>query len=299
MGRISVLSKKSKAIGFILLSAFGFAMMNVFIKLAGDLPVMQKGFFRNLVAMFAACIVLLRQKSGFRWKKGNLPLLLLRASFGTLGIFCNFYAVDHLVLADANILNKMSPFFAILFSLVLLRERANAVQIGAVLAAFCGALLVIKPGFSAALRPALIGLFGGLCAGLAYTAVRALSKKGEVGARIVFFFSAFSTLVALPALLFDYHPMSFAQFACLIAAGLAATLGQFGVTLAYAHAPAKEISVFDYTQVLFAALLGFFIFGQTPDIWSVIGYLVICGISVVMFFYNRTLESKEQLDERV
>ncbi|MCB6365418.1 DMT family transporter [Intestinibacillus massiliensis] len=293
------MSKKSKAIAFILLSAFGFALMNAFVRLAGDLPFTQKSFFRNCIAMIAAAIVLKREGVGFRWQKGNLPLLLMRSACGTLGIFCNFYAIDHLLLADANILNKMSPFFAILFSLFLLKERANLVQYAAVLLAFGGSMLIIKPGFSAAVFPALVGLLGGVAAGAAYTAVRALSQKNESGARIVFFFSAFSTLVTLPFLLFDFHPMTAGQVLCLLAAGLSATLGQFGVTLAYAHAPAKEISVFDYSQTLFAALLGFMLFGQVPDWMSVAGYIVICGISVAMFFYNRSLESREQVQEQL
>ena len=289
-----MLSNKSKAIGFILLSALGFALMSAFVRLAGDLPFTQKSFFRNAVAMLVAAVMLRREGIGFRWEKGNLPLLLARSLCGTLGIFCNYYAIDHLVLADANILNKMSPFFAILFSLILLRERANLFQYLMVLVAFGGSMLVIKPGFSSEAFPAFIGLIGGIGAGAAYTFVRALSKRAEKSARIVFFFSAFSTLVTLPFLLLDYHPMTWQQLACLIAAGLSATLGQFGVTLAYSFAPAKEISVFDYAQVLFTALLGFFLFGQMPDLLSVAGYLVICGVSVITFLYNRTMESQEQ-----
>ena len=137
-------------------------------------------------------------------------------------------------------------------------------------------------------------LLGGMGAGAAYTFVRALSKRKEKSARIVFFFSAFSTLTALPFVIADFHPMTFAQFMCLMGAGAAATLGQFGVTLAYLHAPAKEISVFDYTQVLFSAALGFFMFGQIPDGLSVLGYIVICGVSVAMFCYNRHLDAGEQ-----
>ncbi len=289
-----MLSNKSKAIGFILMSAFGFAMMNVCVRLSGDLPTLQKAFFRNFIAMISASFVLLRGRHGFRLEKGNLPLMLIRSVCGTMGIFCNFYAIDHLLLADANILNKMSPFFAILFSLVLLKERANLFQYSMVLLAFGGSMLIIKPGFAADVFPAFVGLFGGMSAGAAYTAVRALSKKGENGARIVFFFSAFSTLASLPFLVFDYHPMTLNQLIFLLGAGLFATLGQFGVTLAYAHAPAKEISVFDYTQVLFSALLGFWLFGQVPDWLSVLGYVVICGVSVVTFYYNRTMESREQ-----
>ena len=145
-----MLSKKSKAIGFIIMSAFGFAMMAAFIRLAGDLPFTQKTFFRNLVAVAVAAVVLCREKVGFKWEKGNLPLLIIRATCGTLGIFCNYYAIDHLVLADANILNKMSPFFAIIFSLILLKERASVFQYAAVLAAFGSSMLIIKPGFSSA-----------------------------------------------------------------------------------------------------------------------------------------------------
>ena len=170
-----MLSKKSKAIGFIIMSAFGFAMMAAFVRLAGDLPFTQKTFFRNLVAVAVAAVV--REKVGFKWEKGNLPLLIIRATCGTLGIFCNYYAIDHLVLADANILNKMSPFFAIIFSLILLKERASVFQYAAVLAAFGSSMLIIKPGFSSATFPAIIGLLGGMGAGAAYTCVRALRRK--------------------------------------------------------------------------------------------------------------------------
>ena len=203
-----MLSKKSKAIGFIIMSAFGFAMMAAFVRLAGDLPFTQKTFFRNLVAVAVAAVVLCREKVGFKWEKGNLPLLIIRATCGTLGIFCNYYAIDHLVLADANILNKMSPFFAIIFSLILLKERASVFQYAAVLAAFGSSMLIIKPGFSSATFPAIIGLLGGMGAGAAYTCVRALSRKGEKSARIVFFFSMFSTLVCVPSMIMDYHPMT-------------------------------------------------------------------------------------------
>ena len=87
-------------------------------------------------------------------------------------------------------------------------------------------------------------------------------------------------------MLFNYHPMTLIQIITLMLAGLSAAGGQFLITAAYSFAPAKEISVFDYTNILFAAIFGFFIFGQTPDILSVIGYLIIIAVSVGMFIYN-------------
>ncbi len=271
----------------IIISAFCFAIMNTFVRLAGDLPSIQKSFFRNFVALIFAAAMLLRTEEKFSFDRKNLPYLLLRAFFGTLGILGNFYAIDHLVLADASMLNKLSPFFAILFSYFILREKTSPGQAIAVVIAFIGALFIIKPtgvSFNAA---SLVGVMGGMGAGIAYTMVRLLSKRGERGPFIVFFFSAFSCVATLPFLIFDFHPMEWWQLLCLLGAGLAATGGQFSITAAYSFAPAKEISVFDYTQIIFAAALGFIFFGELPDGYSLIGYVIIIAVSVRMFLSGR------------
>lgn len=285
------MNQRTKGIICIILSAFCFALMSCCVRLAGDLPSIQKSFFRNLVAALFALIFLMkdiRAGKDVSINRRQLPFLLLRSIFGTIGILCNFYAVDHLVLSDASMLNKMSPFFAILCSYFVLKETITPVQGGAVLFAFIGALFIIKPTLSNMdLFPSMIGLLGGLGAGTAYTMVRRLGQTGINKTVIVLFFSSFSCLVTLPFLIFDYHPMSGLQIAALIGAGLAAAGGQFSVTNAYCFAPAREISVYDYTQVIFSALLGFFLFGQVPDLLSLVGYVLICGTGIGMFLYNR------------
>ncbi|MBU3810453.1 MAG: DMT family transporter [Candidatus Niameybacter stercoravium] len=281
------MNQKYKGILYIVLSAFSFAFMNAFVRLAGDLPSIQKSFFRNLVALIFAAIVLKRSKIGFSYKKENLKPLILRSTFGTLGILCNFYAIDKLVLADASMLNKMSPFFAILFSYLLLKEKIDWVQAISVAGAFVGSLFIIKPSFhNVELIPALAGFAGGLAAGAAYTFVRILGQRGEKGPFIVFFFSSFSCVTTLPFLIFQYHAMSLTQVIYLLLAGLAAAGGQFAITAAYCYAPAKEISIYDYSQIIFSAILGFFLFGQIPDFYSGLGYIIICGMAVFMFLYN-------------
>ena len=169
------LTDKQKAIIYIVCSAFFFALMNMFVRLSGDLPSVQKSFFRNFVAFFFALFIILRSKDKFSLNMKNLGWFIGRSAFGTMGILCNFYAVDHLLLSDASILNKLSPFFAIIFSFILLKEKTTKVQAMAVVVAFTGALLVVKPGFAVAgaFIPSLIGVAGGLCAGIAYTMVRA------------------------------------------------------------------------------------------------------------------------------
>lgn len=281
------MKKKYKAILYIICSALFFALMNTFVRLSGDIPSIQKSFFRNFVSMIFALMIILKNHDGFKWKQGNLKYLILRATFGTVGILCNFYAVDHLVLSDASMLNKMSPFFAIVFSYIILRERANIVQWLGVIVAFLGSLLIIKPTFSNMdLVPSVIGLCGGLGAGIAYTMVRVLGQRGENKSLIVFFFSTFSCLITLPYLIFSYQHMNLQQIVFLLLAGICACIGQFSITNAYCYAPAKEVSVYDYSQIIFSAILGFFIFNQTPDTLSIIGYLVICSMAILMFVYN-------------
>lgn len=279
--------KRYKGIICIIMSAFCFALMSFFVRMAGDLPPIQKSFFRNFVAAIFAGIILMKNGVPFHCKKENLGYMLGRSICGTIGILCNFYAVDHLVLADASMLNKMSPFFAVIFSYFLLKEKITVSQGLFVIGAFVGSLFVIKPTFSNMdLLPSLIGLCGGIGAGAAYTMVRKLGERGEKGPFIVFFFSTFSCVVTLPWLLFDYHPMSLAQIGILLFAGLSAAGGQFSITAAYCYAPAREISVYDYSQIIFSAGLGFFFFEQIPDLLSWIGYAVICLMAVAMFLYN-------------
>ncbi len=282
------MNTKTKGILYVITAAFGFSMMSVFVHLSGDLPPFQKAFFRNIAAFIVVAVIMVKNKISPIPKKGSIPSLFCRSLFGTIGLVCNFYAIDRLVLADANMLNKLSPFFAIIFSVFLLNEKPTIVQIIGVLTAFVGSMFIIKPSANGyASFPALIGAIGGLGAGAAYTFVRRLGKNGENSFLIIFYFSAFSCLVCLPFMILNPAAMSVKSFLCLVCAGISACIGQFGITKAYICAPAREISVYDYTQVIFAAIFGYFIFNQIPDAFSVLGYVLICGAGIAMFFYNK------------
>ncbi len=287
------LSPRTKGIACILIAAFGFSMMTVFIRLAGDIPTAEKAFFRNFAALLLVSVLLAVKRIPLKPEKGSWPYLAGRSVFGTIGLLLNFYAVDHLVLADANMLNKLSPFFAIIFSVFLLKERPTAVQIAGVLTALLGSVLIIKPGFEGApFVPSLAGFVSGAAAGLAYTFVRKLGARGENGLRIVFYFSLFSSVMTLPFFLLSPVRLTGYQLLMLLLCACSACIGQFGITCAYLYAPAKEISVYDYSQILFAAALGYIFFHQIPDVWSVVGYVLICGAGIVMFLYNRRMDRK-------
>lgn len=80
------IKKQYKGIFYIILSAFCFSLMDMFVRMSGDLPSIQKSFFRNVVAAVLGCVLLLKEKDGFQWKKGSGKYLILRSMFGTLGI---------------------------------------------------------------------------------------------------------------------------------------------------------------------------------------------------------------------
>ncbi len=270
---------------FIIASAFCFALMNLFIRLSGDIPTLQKCFFRNFALVIAASS-LIRTKTPFRIGKGNLKYLLARSIAGGIGMLGNFYAVDHLPISDASMLNKLSPFFTVVFSYFLLKEQANLFEWLSVIVAFIGALFVAKPTFGMEMIPAAAGMMGGLGAGLAYANVRALGKRGENSMVIVAFFSGFTTLVLSVPLLLHYQHMTPQQWLFMILTGAAAAGGQIFITKAYAKAPAREISVYDFSIVIFAALFGFLFLGQLPDGWSIIGYIIIIGTAVIKWRYS-------------
>ena len=141
------------------------------------------------------------------------------------------------------------------------------------------------------LVPSLIGFLGGMGAGAAYTFVRYMKQRGEKSTMIVFCFSAFSCISVLPYVIFNFVPMTAFQTAMLLLTGFAAAGGQFSITAAYTHAPAREVSVFDYTQILFSTAIGFFLFGQVPDKWSFVGYGIIIIIKQeLMKPYNIRLQ---------
>ncbi len=282
------MNKKTLAVIYMSLSALAFSTMNIFIKLSGELPTIQKSFFRNIIAAIVAFIIIKINNEDIKIPKENRFTLLLRSIFGTLGILANFYAVDHLILSDASILSKISPFSTIIFSLLILKEKISLRQTLYIILAFIGVIFVVRPSSLLFKDPSsLIALSGGIFAGVAYTFVRKLGLSNVKGPKIVFYFSLFSSLVVLPILIFNYTPMTLNQFILLILAGISASVGQFMITLSYKLAPAKEVSIYSYLSLIFASLYGFIIFDQTPTYLSIIGYIIIVFSAYLLFLYNK------------
>lgn len=288
-----------KGIFYVIISALGFSLMNFFVVKAGDLPTFQKALFRNGGAMIVSLFLFIKSGDTPDTKPSDLGILLMRAVFGSIGLFCNFYALDHLVLSDASILNKLAPFFTLILSALFLKEKTNWKQFLFVSLAFVGMLFVVRPEmhFSESMVASVVGVIGGFGAGTAYACVRALGKRGMPSSEIVFGFSLVSTIVAIPFVIIDHAPMSSLQIFYLSMASVSATIGQFGITLAYKEAPSKEISIFEYFTVMFSALWGILFLGQIPYWTSIIGYAIIFISAYLLFLYNKKTSRGESTEK--
>jgi drug/metabolite transporter (DMT)-like permease len=284
-----IAENRKKGIAFIILSAFGFALMAMFVRLCDNfgqcIPSVQKAFFRNIIALTAAAAILATNVGGATDKRKCkiTPTVLLRSILGTLGIFANFYALGKIPIAESQTLNKTAPFFTVLFAWLFLGEKFNKKDFLRLIVAFAGALLIIKPDFNHVYRSSasLVALGGGLAAGGAYASLRKLGQENISPAFIILFFSAFSTAMCLPFIASGFTPLTMAQTLILTAAGLSAALGQFGITLAYKYARPGEIAVYDYVNIPFTLLLGFMFFNQRPDALSLAGMAIITAAATV------------------
>lgn len=280
------MSNTTKGIIALLISSLGFSLMSFFVKYSGDLPTVQKTFFRNFIAMAIAFGLVVYYKEKLFGRKENQGLLMLRSILGLLGVLLNFFVIDRMVLSDADILNKLSPFFTIILCAIFLKEYIRKYQMISIIIALIGAVFIIRPSMSSDTIYALLGILGALLAAGAYTVLRVLGSR-EKFYTVVFYFSAFSTVALLPFFIYQYEPMTFEQWIMLILAGIFAAFGQFGLTIAYSFAPAREISIFFYSTIIFTALLSIFILNEVPDILSVIGYFIIFGASYYMYMKNK------------
>lgn len=276
------MSNRTKGMLWIIASALGFSLMGLFVKLSGDLPVVQKAFFRNLVACMVALIMLIKYKAPLVGQLRHQPWLILRSIFGIVGVLLNFYAIDHLVLSDSDMLNKLSPFILIILSAVFLKEQPTKVQIFGCMIAFIGVLFIIKPVLGVFDSSYIIGLLGALAAASAYLCLRILGNK-ESGHTIVFYFSSVSVFVLGPLMIMNYQSMTWQQLVYLLCSGFAATLGQFGVTFGYKYAAAKDVSIYTYFSVVFSAIFSLIVFEQLPDMWSILGYSIVFLAGYMMF----------------
>lgn len=258
----------------LILSGIFFAIAHSSLKLVARLPTVELVFCRAVVSAVLS-YTWLRANRVHPWGR-NKPMLILRGIFGTASILLLFFTVQTMPLASAITLNYLAPIFAVLLSWLLLRERPRPSQWACLLIAFTGVLLVRGFDPRVSTLELVAGIGGALCAATAYSLVRQL--KGEDHPLVVVFYFPLVTLAVIsPFALHQWVPPNANEWPVLVLVGAFTQVGQYYMTRAYQGAPAANISTLNYLGVLYAMLIGYFVFAETIAPVAVIGFFLIVG----------------------
>ena len=257
-----------------------FAMMSVMVKLSGGrIPLFQQVFFRNIVMIFFAIITLYAKNISIKVKKENIVRLSLRCVFGFLGVIALFYANNHLLLANAQILQKTNPLFVAILAIFILGEAPTLKRSLLLIGGFVGAFIIINPtGDFHNIKASIIGLSSALFGAIAYTMVGKMSGRVDKMV-IIFYFSLFSSLASVIPMVKSYVMPTALEWIYLILIGVFAAGGQYFITKAYTSGRASTVAFFDYTGVVISPLLGLLIFSESISVRIIIGMvlIIICG----------------------
>ncbi len=222
----------------------------------------QKLFFRGSVSAVVLLCLLTARRVPLLPRAA--PIVLLRSLLGLGGMLCYFYSLEGLPISQAVTLNRLSPFFVLLFAGIFLGERLGGARLAAVAVGFLGVLVILRPGFREVTSWSLLALLSAVFSGGAYTTLRALG--GRDGALvIVFWFSVVVTLAMAPFVAAGWTGPTRPVLALLVAIGLLGAGGQILMTRAFSCAPGGEVAVYGYLSVVFAAVWQTVIFGSVPE----------------------------------
>lgn len=262
-----------------LTGATAFSAMSLCAKhLYADYHVLQAVFFRSLFVFLPATIlILLRNKALLRTR--NRVAHVWRGTIGFASMLCMFYSFKLLPLADAVAINFLGPVFAVLFSMIILREKARRRHWIVLGAGLTGVMIMTNPGHGGVNWTGFsVGFFGAILFGVTQTWMRILGRT-EHALTTVWVFSLLATLFSATTLPFVWRSPAFADWPFFIGSGLFALIGQIAVTRAYQYAPAATIGPFNYTSLIWAMLFGWLFWNEqpTPQIIAGAGVIILAG----------------------
>ncbi len=273
---------------YIVLSELMFSSMGATVKaLSQHISTEMIVFMRNLLGVLILSPWLFSHRS-HTLKTSIFHLHLFRAMAGLGAMYCFFYVLGHMPLAEGMVLKMTAPIFIPLVAALWLGERAPWLAIAAIPLGMVGVVLIVHPEGAMRLT-ALVGLLGGVLAAIAKVAVRRLSHS-EPTTRIVFYFALLGMLVSVMPLFWAWKIPSVDSWLLILGLGLFGTIGQIFLTRGYTLAPSARISPFTWFSVVFGALFGYLFWGETLSWMFVIGAgLIAC--SGLMAVYGSRVKS--------
>ena len=286
MTTLNGMSERTKGAALMCTSAFLFSAMQIPISLSGTtIPIMEQVFFRNIVTLILSFILIIRSGGSLFGTKKNQSLLFVRSAFGFLGLITQFYAVAHANQGDVSTMMKLSPFMITLWAAIFLKEKIRKVQIPALLIAFLGAAFVANPAFNSNLLPLFMAFLCAFFSSVSYTLLAYFKNKVD-GMTIIMHFSTFCVLACIPFMIFDFVMPTFKELLLLLLIGVFGGFGQIALTYAYRLATAAEISIYNYSGIVFSIILGYVFLGEVLDVTSVIGCALVIIAALITYIFS-------------
>ena len=259
---------------WMVLSCAGFASLSADIRhLSADLHPSQIVFFRNFFGLvFLLPWVLKGGRATFRTTR--FPLHCLRVVFGLVGMTCFFSALSMMPIAEATALSFTAPLFATLGAALILRETVGFQRWAAILVGFAGTLVILRPGIETLTMPAVLALAGSACIAVSMVIIKSLSAT-DSPITITLYLGIMITPASLVPASFVWTAPPLASWPWIVALGLFATVAHLTLVRAFATADASAILPFDFSRLVFTALIGFLAFNERPDTWTWVGAAVI------------------------
>mgnify|MGYP001814033493 FL=1 len=252
---------------------FCMASMGAMVKLLGEtMPNEMAVFARNLAGLLVLLPVLLTRHD-FSLKTDCLHLHLLRSLAGLSAMYCFFYAIIHLPLADSMLLKMTAPLFMPVIAIIWLSEGISQWTVLALLLGFAGVWVILGPAGEANWAM-LVGIAGGFLAAVAKVSIRRLSRT-EPNLRVVTYFALVGTIVSAVPAVFSWKTPAINGIWLMVAIGLVGTLGQLALTRAYSISNAGKVAPLTYFSVIFGGIYGFVFWGEIPQQQFIIGAVMI------------------------
>ena len=267
-----------------LLSTLAFFLANVFVKQIAHIPAMETVFFRCIVAT-TFCVYGLRRAKASLIGSNHL-ILLLRGIFGTTALFCFFLTLQQMPLASAQTIQYLSPIFTATIAIFVLGENVKAAQWLFYAIAFSGVLLIER--FDSRISPLYlaVGILSAGCSGMAYNLVRSLRGR-EHPLTVVLHFQLVGAVVGFISLFFQWKMPQGLDWLYLFLVGVFSQIGQMFLTNALQRERVAGIAIVNYTGLIYAITIGWFVFGEAQPIISLAGMaLVVAGV-IMSIIYGR------------
>ncbi len=276
------------------LSTLAFLLANVFVKQVGHIPAMETVFFRCIVATTICVIGLRRAKASL--VGSNHLMLLLRGAFGTSALFFFFLTLQQMPLASAQTIQYLSPIFTATIAIFVLKESVLPLQWLFYVLAFGGVLLIERVDDRISPFYLCLGILSAFCSGVAYNLVRSLRGK-EHPLTVVLHFQLVGAVMGFLSLFVQWETPVGLDWLYLFLVGLLSQIGQMFLTDALQREPIAGVAIVNYTGLVYAVTIGWFIFGEQQGVMSLFGMLlVVLGVLMSVLYGRRRRRQIEQLE---